>query len=423
MAWWRPFASAREAKVYLARTFDLSLEPQRLLFRRALVGRIAGHDVAIWAGFGLPVRASIDTHGAIPADLSIRTAGLFERSDKYHTGDRNFDVGVDVFGDPIEAAALFDAETRRLAEGLAEAGVVVTMGRVELFDSTRSVDDLQSANRFARVFRDMLDLAKRLTTGRELNARARLQRIAQQDPSRGVRTQALRTLVKYYPWSEEARAASLAVSPRARLDVRLFAAKHLATLRPPIWEPLAKLCYEPTLSDRSRISALTRLFQVTPTDVAHRLLRAATRSPTLRADALHTAVSARLAPGEALIEEMLAEGEPRLSIATIRAIATFGYVDFVPRLTPLVAPDQPGVAIAAAQALGLLGGLDAVERLHQISNRFLVDAKLRHAVRTAIAQIQARCGGGAGQLSITAGEEGRLAVAAEVGRVAVAEED
>lgn len=423
MAWWRPFSRAREAKVYLAETFGLSTERRRLLSRRALVGRLDGYDVAIWAGFGLPVSASVDTRGAIPADLIIRTAGLFERSDKLHTGDRNFDVGVDVFGDPIESAALLDGATRRLAERLVESGVVVTMGRVELFDTARTVDDIESARRFADVLRKMLALAKRLTTGRELNARARLRRIAEEDESRGVRTNALRMLVRYYPWSEEAKAASLSVSSGARLEVRLFAAKHLAALRPPIWEPLAKLCYEPTLSDRHRISALNRLFHVTPTDVAHRLLRAATRSPTLRADALDTAVAARLPPGRALVEEMLAESDPRLSIASIRAVATFGYGDFVPRLLPLLNGPHPGVAVAAAQALGLLAGLEAVERLYPISNRFLVDAKLRHAVRAAIAQIQARCGGGAGQLSITAGEEGRLGLAAEAGRVAVAEED
>ena len=326
--------------------------------------------------FGGPVRVSIDTFGAIPLDLRMRRAGIFDRGDKVHTGDRDFDLAVDVFGDTVEVQALFDQNTRDLAGAMAESGVVAGSGRVELHDTTRAIYDVDSAVTVEMVIRKMVTLARRLRTLTTIfSPKDRLYRIATTDECEGVRSRALATLIQYFPWSAETEKAARSVPKSEKVELRFQAAYLLTAQRPAIWRPLADLCYEPNVTNFRRKQALKRLFVVAPQDAALRLLQAAVNTPLLRVTALEAANHVGLEPGAPLIKQLLRESDGPLRLVSIASILKFNYEQLASELIPFVDPGDHPLAMAAAQALGEIGGLDAVETLHEVSNRFLIDGQ------------------------------------------------
>jgi HEAT repeat protein len=111
------------------------------------------------------------------------------------------------------------------------------------------------------------------------------------------------------------------------------------------------------------------------------------------------------------IAGVLASADRELAASAATALAAAGSTAAEgPLREALERGHGPEVLVAVARALGRVGSIAAVMPLRAAAER-VGDGDLGHAVRQAVAEIQARLQGAApGQLSLAGGEEGRVSL-------------
>jgi HEAT repeat protein len=323
---------------------------------------------------------TVSLPGLIPHWLGLRKEGISTAISKalgepdLLVGDPAFDDAVLVQGEPAVVAAVLTAAARTEARRVIGAGFIVRNGLIEREYAMRApaVEELVVAAR------DACSLARLLTAPE--NPAGRLAAMAASDPVPTVRLRCLRLLNEHYVGSEEARGATEKALVDLDAGVRLWAARRLREGGLPT---LHALTTEPGVADPIVAEALDVLGDRVPFDRAVTLLAGGGRQRSA---------------------EVVA--------AALRALDRLGQSGAEPTIIPILDHDEDGVRSAAAAALGTLGSVAAVAPLRAAVSAHPLALGFRKAALTAIAAIHTRATGAApGQLSISGGAAGELALA------------
>lgn len=301
-------------------------------------------------------------------------------------GDPAFDREVDTRGRSVHALAFLSAEAREAMRLAIGRGWRLTNQGLERSLTFERPDELAPALREGAL------AARTLPRRRMTLVEGLLERLAN-DPQVGVRRRALAEIIKRADADDEELTQAVALCQKdPDPELRLFAARRNA--------------------DPATLSSIA---------LAH------TTTPTSRAEALSILLSRR--PDHLVTLDLLGrlsqhtEGQPAPGLdpeAAIAMVRTLGphlaasEAELAARLRKILeaALRGPGpLALAAIDTLAAHGGLWAVPHLLPLRDRKIPDA-LKTAATRAIDFIQARGGGDAGALSLTA-EGGALALSEE----------
>lgn len=349
--------------------------------------------------------------GSGPPDLvavRIRPESLLQLAPESEIGDQAFDDAFFIEGPVRMAAALLDAEIRRLLLDLnRENRVEIHLGGIRAEGSDEKVLSLLPR---------LLDIGQRLA--QPMNVSQRLAENACKDPRPGVRLQNLLLLIREQPRDagivEAFRAACSDPSPQ----IRLHAAQELGTEGHGVLLEIA----ESLVSDDLSAGAVSALGRGLPFERAQPLLNRAmklSRLETARAcldvigrsgDAAAVGVLAKMLTGE-------------LAADAAQALGETGSPEAERPLLRVLQGDQNDLRRVTANALARVGSARAVLPLKELAEHSRLDLDLRRAARQAVAEIQSRIHGSPGQLSLTGAEAGRLSLAqAEAGQLSIATE-
>jgi len=372
-------------------------------------------------------RITVSGEGKLSAEVKIKPKGLLSGIEQFLSGndvdtqDSEFDKQIAVSGDPVDATAVLDEQTRGLVRGL----VNVLNARVERSDVTIELPHLiRSEAMLNQYVSGAIAIAQGLAW-KGSPALDHLLHNASFDSNAAVRLNNLKVMIAHYPVAHQTLRAARqlindAQSPESQLTAAVF-------LRREGLPTLAALATSIQLPGPIRVQALTSLASQVSVEET---LAVTSRIVSLPADPIVVqAVSNILGslPSQAalfLLLQLLKKADG----GSVRPIATaLGIRGEARAQTGLLnaLEDEPNVdnQIAIIDALGKLGELRVVEYLLPFSKGVLQDYSLKNSARRAIASIQARHGGGeSGTLSITdAEEDGALSMSVEGGALALDE--
>jgi HEAT repeat protein len=331
---------------------------------------------------------------------------------------------------PAVARAVLDAKTRTLVQALLRKDLpavgTVVIGDVAVRDGELLWELEEDGpgviqDVIPRALAFLLDLARRLSPPSDLPGRV-AENLAT-EPEWRVRLESVRVLAAHTGHAA-ARAALSRACGDERAEVRLEAA--LARGGEEARATLVEIALLASTDDALAARAVARLDEGTPRDVLLRLLGSALRT---RRAATAVACLGRLGAlgGSEVVhalQEVLAIEGGELAAAAVRALGACGTTEAEPSLLEALGHAEAPVRVAAAEALGRVGSIAAVLPLQEAADGHRFDGELRRACRQAVAQVQARLPGASpGQLSLAAGDEGRLSLAEPdaSGRVSIAE--
>ncbi|MGV8038868.1 MAG: hypothetical protein AB2L07_01895 [Thermoanaerobaculaceae bacterium] len=318
-------------------------------------------------------------------------------------GDPEFDHDVALGGDPVLLVALLDAATRALVQGLVAGGGWVRDGTVV---GRAPLGELGGASATALVS-DTLGVAQRLRRPNDLVPR--LVRNARLDPQPGVRALNLHVLATAFPAFPETTEALLVALADPEVEIRIEAARRLG---PRGLAALRELATSPETPGHLAARAVSLLGDALPEPAAILLLRTARRAPPMQlVQALVEHLARRPSPAAlAELRLLLAEAHAELATVVARTLALSGPAA-EPILQPALADPRAEVRLAAAASLAQVGSIDSVPLLRQAAEGSPLDRALARATGQAIAAIQARAGGSAGQLALADTSGGALSLA------------
>src|SRR5262245_3368886 len=314
------------------------------------------------------------------------------------------------------ARAILDAETRRQATRVIRHGAIEAGGGV----LQMGIPPKTGRRQLAVALKDLLGFAERLV--RPADVPGRLAENVRDDWDPEVRIENLLTLVEEYcdhPTTLEPLRAACADSQD---EIRLLAGIALGEEG---IEVLLGVASREWPSDSCSARAVAALGAHLSRERVCAIL-----DPALRARRVETARSClealgRLGGSEVVepLARVMAVEKGRLAEVAGRAL---GWTGLAAAEGPLIAAiDREDLRVVAAKALGYVGTVAAVLPLKEAEARYSRDQELRRAARQSIADIQSRLSGASpGQMSLTEGEAGRLALA-ESGQLSLArgEED
>lgn len=337
---------------------------------------------------GQPVQAELgDVETRIIVGWPPRSGLLLSRGPaKDPIGDPGFDRQVDTRGSSVHALAWFSASER---ETLAHA---ITLGWELTSRGLERMSRWDDPAELSALLQPGLVAARALPRRRLTLVEGLLVRLAD-DPHVGVRRRALEEIIKRADADDDELARAVALCQKdPDPELRLFAARRDAD---PV--TLSSIALANDAAPNSRAEALSILLSRRPDhlvtlDLLGRLLQ-------------HT--EGRPAPGL----------DPESAIAMVRTLGPHldvSEAELAARIRQILETALRGpapLALAAIDTLAAHGGLWAVPHLLPLRDRKIPDA-LKAAATRAIDFIQARGGGDAGALSLTA-EGGALALSEE----------
>lgn len=357
----------------------------------SLAGNLGGFEVEATWGTGLGASAlmiELRCHGHLPDDLELGPEpggprrALNEKD--VLTGDPEFDALVWVKGDPTTIVAAFDGGTRRLATRFTQRGAILMQG---VLRAPSRLGRSAAPAQVVAAMRSLVELARRLAIQNELAVR--LARNANRDPVARVRANCLDQLAERFPRDDgTTRAFRSALSDRDPL-VRVTAARHLGAAGRPV---LLSIVAKAQTATSTLVMAVQALGAHLPPGVTARILR---RSASLRKPHLVRSV----------LDALPATIDPRVAEEVARFAHSCSTELQVPALT----------------TLGRIGSVALVPRLRALADDRLRPREMRRAAREAIAAIQARAGGTAGELALAEGNAGAISLATSDGRVTLDE--
>lgn len=372
---------------------------------------------------GAKTRLEVKAPTLLPEGLVLRKESLATAFEKrfdhpdVETGDRAFDDAVFVRGHPTLVAALLNQATRDAVLRLLRAGGWVTLGEVAL-ETRRS---LTQREKFRQRLEELVDLARRLCAPRD--PAALLAANAGKDPVPGVRLRNLELLLERFPERDETVGALRGAIGDQNPEVRLLAARHLGAAGLAVLEALATALDIPEPVAAGAVRALGPALGVER--AAALLDRAMGEHRRVLALAAVEVFGRTGGPRAAdRLVALLDVDDEELATAAVRGLVATGDPRAPSALLTALEHRSRAVRLAATAALGQVGSVEAVPRLRAAVAAHPADLGLRRAVADAVAAIQERATGAApGQLALSAGEAGELALAEEraPGRVALTE--
>jgi HEAT repeat protein len=343
------------------------------------------------------------------------------RQREIELGEEVFDAAVEIHGAPERVRALLDVETRgvvlRLLSGrvqLPRQQPINLRGDVALLAGDLRVDLPEqpappSPEELYEVTAALLAQAQRFHLPLEIPAR--LAAALAHEPVWRVRLQGLQLLSTGYPTDPATLAALRRAIADERPEIRLHAAIALGAEGR---DTLLGFATDEAVTDAVAARAVHALGDRMPAEVASALL-----APTLRSRRLLTAeacVHALGLVGDAtsagLLAKVLAVESGPLAMAAARALGTSGAANAEEALLRALERGLPELRLPAIEALGHVGSARAVLPIQEAATGAGADAEVRRAARQAVAEIQARLQGASpGQLSIAAGDAGRVSLA------------
>jgi len=339
-----------------------------------LSGRIAGAEIRVDTAVVQRGRGSESSHARVEIETTLprwleiapeRRRGLFRGgpNEDIEVGDPDFDGAVVVRGpDTAKVVAVLDGVTRA-ALGYAVEAYEATLESGRLTLLTGKWVDLEGLEAVIDAGVNVVRAAERARG----SLGARLERAALSDPVPAVQRHAFELL-------------------RGRATREQLVGVSRRLLGSP--EPALCLLAADVLRDDAAVAALGRLI-ARPT-IAH------------RDRALHLLCELGHPPDEAVGLAVSRDADPRVRAAAARCLSELTSPSAEARVVELL-DDEPAVALAAAEALAERGELTSVEALlAKTAGR--AAPELREAARRAIAAIQGRGAGAAGQLTIASAE-------------------
>jgi hypothetical protein len=399
-----------------------------------LSGRVGRHSVLIERfARGKSSRGTRVVVRGLSGALSLSTEGLVTRVQKafgsldVETGDPAFDSAFLVRGDTIAAAALLDAETRRLTRELYKGLIWDGPHRtrtihisVELADGTLTAEFMDRDDGRDEpgddTLRALVTLAQRLAPPDE--PEERLAGIARGDPEPLVRGRALATLARERAHDSVTREAMTAALQDADDEVRLQAALWLGEAGRPALRSLAASVAAPDSCSARAIAGLGE--HLTPDEARPLLDHALGAGRPQTGQAALAALARGGARAVDAIAKVLAGQEGEIAIAAARALGSTASAAAEAPLLDALERGPDGLREAAAVALGHVGTPSSVMPLRDVEAR--ARGGLDRAAREAIVLIQSRISGATpGQLALSEGAAGQVSLSEDVsGRVAVA---
>ena len=342
----------------------------------------------------------------LPLDLELRLedpddpVSQARRRRRQRLGDERFDQDISIDGSRLQALALLDAASRDRARAIFLAGVP-GIPRLWSTGSDIAVSATLSRGRLtvdryagyrpevlAQALEEVLVFAEGLLAPLPIEEKAAAN--VRDDPEPGIRLNNLRELLAVSPSHPATDQALRAAAADGDEQVQLEAAIALgfegrATL--------LEIASREWSGDACAARAIQALRSALPVEQARMLLARA-----LRARRPETAAAC----AESLSRRTGEDVETFLRMAGL---------------------ERGIVAVAAARALGRVGGLPALAVLRELRDRLSDDDEVQRAVREAIGAVQARTSGAlpgqlsiadedpSGQVSLTSGAAGRVAVA------------
>jgi hypothetical protein len=350
-----------------------------------------------------------------------KTIGKVIGGDDIQIGEKAFDASAYILGSMPLVRALLDAPTRRALSPLFQgeipcgdrsgdrvgARVAVSDGELRAEIPGRGFGG--SHGRLPEVLKTLLAAAGRLRRPEDIPGR--LAENVRRDPVPGVRVANLVTLVRQYPNIPETRAALKAGLEDPSDEVRLKAAIALGDEGRVALLEIASRSEGP---DGPAVQAIAALGKNLPIERAGRILdgaidRGRTRVALAAIEALGRIGGTRAS--KPLIGALDSRHED-LAAAAAKSLGACGDPAAEAPLIAALEREEGVVRTAAAAALGRLGTAASVVPLRIAAAGHPFDLTLRRAAREAIARIQSRLPGASpGQLSLAAGEEGKLTLA------------
>jgi hypothetical protein len=277
--------------------------------------------------------------------------GMFSkvvRGSDLQVGDQAFDDAVMIRGPELDLRSRLDAPARAAIRAAVQQGTSLNSGTFSYQRTGYFTDPAEPI----RLIESMTEALKALRSGEGTQAE-RLLQIARQDPSVGVRINAIEALVAHHASHPE-----LPATLHHALDER----------------------------DPSLVLTAARLLKTRdPSSCLEAMLRLITQHERTPASVQALRLVAQLDPSHAILRERQEE-----------------------LLTAL--QQDEATALLAAEALGFYAGVEVVQGLMPLTSGLSRSATLKQAAREAIELIQKRSGGERGGLSLaqTAGHDGGL---------------
>jgi hypothetical protein len=376
-------------------------------------------DVAAEGRFRAVVR------GLLPGLVLHATGG--EAALGIRTGDDTFDPVIEVRGPDAGVRAVLDRETRALVKDWLLSGPGWPSGRYRVANGELCVELPVGARRrvtevLARELRQALNVAHRLV--RPPDVPERLCRNVRTDPQPGVRVRNLQALLRDFPGHTATHEAVAAARQDPSDEVRLGAGLALGTAG---LDQLREIAESEHVTDGCAAQALVGLGPEMTPDRVRSLLQRSLRRRRLRTAEACLAWLGWHGGAEAVepLAKVLAIEQGELGAAAASALWASGLPEAEAPLVHALQGDSDEARVAAAEALEGLGTAQAVWPLKEAMARHSGHKAFVNAARQAVAAIQSRLTGSAGELSLAGAEAGQLDLAAEdaAGRLSLAPPD
>jgi HEAT repeat protein len=363
-----------------------------LLTGLQLDGGIGRHSVRVGAWDGELRIVTRDDRPSALSQLAWRTGAYPGLAPTVAIGDAEFDERVAVLGNPVTAAALFDAPLRVAILRIATTGAARFEHGIlnaRLFEVPQTVRGLVSA------VRTIVALARRLVAPSDLATS--LASNARQDPVAGVRLRCLDRLCEAFPKSATRALRAALRDPDPSL--RLRAASALPRQGRSVLLALARASGLDEAAQARAIAAIDHpppreLIRILSSALGHR-----SRRVVLAAVAALGASGSRSAV--APLARLAGSVDAEIRLAAIRALGATRQPAAQGALLKALGSQSSEARDAAAEGLGALGSVAAVAALHAAVDVHPLDVGFRRLARRATEAIQARAAGAAaGQLSV-----------------------